>query len=414
MPSGLPPLPGKKAVAVSATVVLAQYQERLRDHICTCKLGDLDDAALEAAVRTCLDSDEMVRAATRRATKASVAAGRVAYDPRRAALCLREWAAMCAGTNSRTGDTCKGVFRGLVPLGGACLGIHDCAQGHCHGGDLEHKMGVCTAYAVAGKVCKTLVDCLHTRGTQGPMSCIRGRCAPTPTTVGAKCSLVCSASLVCDPKTKTCQKKLSRGSPCVERGWATDCAKGQACLRTALGLRCTPKRGERESCVRWKGAGDNTEEACQSGFLCLATPKGDQCMPIVRPGGVCRHPGQCRTRAIGGAFCFGYRPGHPGRCERLPVGGESCAVREKGARRCGWPYVCHLSRQVYVTKLVNKNPCSAGYCGGSYRRLTCVRGVCRKRLARGAACTAFDPERRDRSPRCLVGLSCVKGVCTPD
>jgi hypothetical protein len=231
------------------------------------------------------------------ATAASAAAGRLAYDPARAAACLSQLEqASC--TNSTDSVDCAQAVVGQANPGGACNDLHtvfsECAPGSYCDAAAYACGGTCRQYAPAGGSCA-----LPATGT-------RVRCAPHTS---------------CDTTTNICVADAAEGQPCGSCVTTQYCDRAGADGGTSVSGVCRPRQTSgacptgvecqtgytcstangAKTCVRWKFTG----EACIIGQ--------NECYPLT----YCGADGRCSADgAPGGASCGKQANGETVRCAR--------------------------------------------------------------------------------------------------
>lgn len=280
------------------------------------------------------------------ALEASIAAGRIQYDPVKGATCLAEATALgCDDFFARSPlalPACRAALVGTVAADGACIAHAACADGlfcsrpteearcegtcaaigagrcdadaHCPAGQrCVHDWQVgnhCAAPSTAGAPCNVDEACaagLHCPYAEGGSTC---RALPA---VGELCSGACVAGSTCALAPGAAESRCTRtpvaGDPCVD----ASCADGFWCDLDASeqGL-CRARAASGEPC---------TASSCAAGLVCVGAPA--TCRPVAALGEPCVDDTHCGAyRAVTLAFC---EPGSD-TCALLPDVGEPCAA----------------------------------------------------------------------------------------
>lgn len=229
---------------------------------------------------------------------ASIAEGRLGYDPVNAQRCLDAVSsAPCdAALAARSeGLVCDVVVRPRAAMGETCRSDLECEGGVCvHAPSCA---GTCVPYASYGAACGTpdLANtcdptvawcdgtCRPKRGKGQPCGsdvecvigavCIAGRCAdPVTLDDGAMCGNgdPCRSGRYCDPATRLCNKQLQRGLACAS---ATACQDGLVCrgLDGDTQGTCTDWQDVGSSCSTTGVSGCPASQTCIAG-VCTAPP----------------------------------------------------------------------------------------------------------------------------------------------
>lgn len=208
--------------------------------------------------------------------RASVDAGRIAYDPAMATECLAAIeAATCAELDGGSGPAvCDGVFTGTVADGDVCGSSDECATGWCDAGITCPWL--CAARKPEGSDCSDSGECLS-----GACDWATHLCVPdVPGAEGEPCGRgvdSCLPGLYCD--SGVCRPRLAVAEYCS--GFNNDCQTGLGC---AEDRRCRPLVPVGESCAA---------AACGMGVYCSAAA-GTRCADIPwRAGDDCAEHGGC-------------------------------------------------------------------------------------------------------------------------
>lgn len=405
LPNALPALAGQPGGPEGPAPLQVQDYLRLTvEAQCACRAREAADSAAELA--HCRASTGAMNRDTDEATTQGIAAGRVVYDARAAAGCLREQQKCDAG---KPAELCDRVFRGTVPLGGTCHFYAECAEGVCSIFAPERlaSSGTCKPKPGVGIPCTDDGDCT---GTDEILDCIDGTCRALPGRVGEHCSVVCVGGETWCDKAATphvCKPALTKDAPC-RPGANPPCGDALACVGDGRKFRCRDRAqgGPGQACDPSQGP----YASCAFLQVCVATPQGGRCADSVDDDEECFGDAQCRFLK---SYCARDSGSQAGRCVRLPVAGEACAPRPIEGGRCARPFLCDLARNVCVDKLAEGAACEGHLCElGRVPSLVCVHGVCRRPQPAGAPC---EPEPEGPSTegelRCARGLECVAGHC---
>jgi hypothetical protein len=277
-------------------------------------IGDLPAAAEDAVCARALRCGQYPDKANCEAVlsfqlqlEADVASGKVIYDGKAAAACLRSYGALgCKiSTVFTPPQACRDAFKGTLADGAACLADEECISQSCNtstctaatccpgvcepqgalgavcavGGncvegafckrDPGAASGVCTALLAAGQPCTTFDECVP--GT----FCFSGNATTTMTCIappaeGQACAGTCDDSAdVCHPVSRTCVRRNAVGESCTAAtcvSYATcDPATLKCVARVAVGGACSPTTA---TCI--------TGLSCENG-ICAAHPDEPAC-----------------------------------------------------------------------------------------------------------------------------------------
>jgi hypothetical protein len=272
----------------------------------------------------------------------AIADGRVEYEGRSAAECLRILRTRgCESVNPRM-PACDAALRGTIPLGGSCWSSVECA-GDAGCDRTSACPGTCAPLRALGEPCVVIEDCAHGLG------CYSGTCQRAARE-GEPCSLFgaeCEGGLVC-----------------VGTGPDPTCRRVESVYTGALGSPCDP---DGSLCIPSSVCAFDRLEGTVPRYVC-ASPA-----PL---GGPCRYafPDACLAGQRCDADPFGMGGSFDGTCRPLPVHGEPCA----GGSACAAHHVC-------VAGVCNRRsriggPCAMGV--DCYSR-TCVGSVCVAPMACG-------------------------------
>jgi hypothetical protein len=157
-----------------------------------------------------------------RSAKASIAAGRLAYDAEAAARCFQAVRAALCPAPPFADPSCAAIFVGQVASGGACASAADCRTGTacrmpvCANGCC---LGMCQAAgppitvtpAPLGAPCQNHSDCAADAYCDAS-----DHCAQMPSEPGAPCLFGCTTGdLHCDPTTLRCVRYADLGAACA-------------------------------------------------------------------------------------------------------------------------------------------------------------------------------------------------------
>jgi hypothetical protein len=283
---------------------------------------------------------------------ASIAAGRMGFDPSAAATCAASLAGVTSCGGSLTLAGCDRATPPLVPLGGTCKSFYndffpttECiGDSYCQEGASHACTGVCTARAAIGASCSFV---------SGPM---------------------CTIDAICDVNTSRCAAPLAANQPCVGPGQAS-CQNGFYCDTSRAdggtsGL-CQPQR---QSGVCTVG-----DSSCAGPSHCVGPSGAQTCAPPKQVGDACT-PGARECDGLG--FC-----GSDGKCtDTLMAVGQACGSVSGEIVNCQ----------------------TSAYCVAT----TGGMGVCQLKKQPGAACTGALGECDGNNGHCdTPTLTCV--VCPP-
>jgi hypothetical protein len=345
---------GGGAGSVPLSGFCAAYAEASCDYLLRCGVVGDRDRCLTSVAWTCPTEE----CPTVRFARASVAAGRQAYDAGAAGECFAAARTRLACGRQVLLDadpSCEAIFTGQVPTQGVCFNDEDCADDAFCSSDTKTCPSTCQPRRGVGatverrRECQSgLVDfntkcaeplgvggdCL--KGICGPgLSCVvnaeGGRCAPLGG-LGATCQPLgqgCAAGLVCvssGQAAPTCQRPGSLGQSC-SGNLLSDCQLDLSCGHGVDGgLTC--------EAARPAGAACRPDTLCAAGTRCVTTADGDgTCEALGTLGSACRRSTDCGC----GLFCGGadggtctVRAGLGGPCPHPPgaTGGPECLGSE--------------------------------------------------------------------------------------
>lgn len=237
--------------------------------------------------------------------RASIAAGRIVYDPERARRCVNGSMNIACGADVETED-CRNTFQGLVPDGGECTNAEECgAESDCVGANGCEMRGTCVHVPQRGESCT--VECAgdsfcddsgmcsarHAMGAScgsdlecdPQLACIGGACAPRTRPVeGEECEGSCAPGFVCDDseRGRVCRTPRTDGT-CTN---ALDCPERQLCQ-------------DDSTCGPYPTAGQACRFVCASGARCLE----GMCYTIIETGSPCQYNGECATTHCNAGTC---------------------------------------------------------------------------------------------------------------
>jgi hypothetical protein len=319
------------------------------------RCGGIGASELAACNR---DGPAIVRAAAFGLINSWIAGGRVAFDGAAARRCLDDVGALDCGFHAPpSGEAdCSAVFRGLVPVGGACSDSIQCAGGWCQQ-PAPSCSGVCRALVGAGGSCAAGEHCADALFCDPVMFvCTQKRSVGGPCLGGAQCSdgLICAgAAPFGQGGTCTVRPAGVAGDPCElalvgdSCAPAFSCSGGHCVARAAAGASCDPgsgcvdgftclaSAGGMQSCTAWLDVGEacttvNGSSACPADQICDSNTQ--RCtLPSTGIGVPCQSTADCSSGVYkGGAYCdpaslrCAVRPTIGDAC--TPSGNEPCAL----------------------------------------------------------------------------------------
>ena len=213
--------------------------------------------------------------------------GRAAFDATQAQLCLDALTGRDCDRVNETPTACFNSVRGLVPDGGACSWLFECAHGFC-GGD-----------------------------NGCPSKC------PGALTLGAECpgkgNVQCDQRLGIDCIASVCSAPLAVGGTCDE---SSRCAMGLFC--DSFDSKCATKKNEQVVCA--------VDEECVHGLYCQLSGDAGLCRKKVAQGKPCgddaNHARSAASECADGLLCAGFslKPPHPGVCSAPGDVGAACTA----------------------------------------------------------------------------------------
>ena len=308
---------------------------------------------------------------------ASVAAGRMTYDPAKGQACkdLADGllATSCFGENSPvlTGATlppaCDQMFTGTVANGASCYDTEECAAGYC---DFSANTcpGTCTAKKAAAASCDDDEEC------QAGLSCESGTCA-APLALGASCGGNvpgdCGQGLYCNDSGKCSNVKVALGDDCTSN---TMCPDGAACIRSNFSVPtglCTQVQPEGGTCNSGGFFFFPFSLECKGIQVCAGLQVDPSMDAVVTPG-TCTIPqsvgGPCFPNAgtLGGNGCFIDLVCDPAtqKCAAAPAVGQACITG-----RCAEGAYCNPTNDTCAAKKADGATCAEseeclGACSG--------------------------------------------------
>lgn len=175
-----------------------------------------------------------------------------------------------------TPPACQALFRGKVPVGGACRSSLECeGDQHCSGSS-PNRAGVCAPPAGVGASCGTHVDALAAYTLTRDLERSHPFCTDF-------CSLL----------SHKCEAPPAEGARCAA---SVNCAKGHTCVQGACSA--APRRQRGQSC---KGTN------CEGGLRCV----DGSCRELSRAGQPCKTDFDCAT----------------GGCLAAPNGAATCGAK---------------------------------------------------------------------------------------
>lgn len=387
-------------------------------------------------------------------------AGRMAYDPVSAHACQ----ALGRLNGGRPGLTCPNnpceqVFRGLVPLGGACDDSEDCTgELFCRPTGETSCVGRCAARLSPGAACNPDRDLCERgspcRAADGGFRClvragVGGRCADEKD---------CQPNLGC--ANGSCATRQPVGSACLDTSGHADCLPELGCVRVGSARTCQPRAQLGGSCDRAgngappcvtsecvecnggrciaagiTGAPCTGPTDCRGSFFCgdagtcvFRARRGEPCQVLAaaNPQGSCLYPAD---------FCSVMTPGSAGTCQPKPNTGEPCGAGPGLSSQCqqadDFCRVPSGASGACANKPVAPEACGrdAGL-SPTCREGKCLAGACVAPTAPGTPCTVNDANcrgdafcddtvssapvcalKRAAGAACTTSEQCADGLC---
>lgn len=333
------------AACGSGTVTAAGFPAAFAKAVCAVQAQCRAEAAyLEAQCETdaaSLFAPDLAKA---------IAAGKSAFDPQQAQVCLDGLhARRCERTAPEVDQACERAVAGTVAVGAPCSWLFECKTGRCEPDGPGACPAKCGAVSSEGGSCSA-APCDLRAG----LRCVDNVCSKLHA-VGQKCSSTsdCAVALYCDGFGKCTQRAFEQAScdsdeQCAAGLYCDSASNGGLCRKQiAFGSACTAASAEsiRFACVDGDvcrgfsfaktGATQGTcaplgelgascvaaaqVTGCGNGLVCTGGTCADK--PV---SGACAHDGDCKD---GVAYCDGTR------CHLLKIAGAACASATECASR---------------------------------------------------------------------------------
>lgn len=239
---------------------------------------------------------------TRRAAD-SIAAGRAAYDGDAATTCFAATSDAFCLTPAFSDPSCRQVFVGLVPEGGACTANRECQDdGRCEFESCPDQccVGTCGPPAEPlpppgdadfGEPCQNHSDCRPEAYCESD-----GRCTRYPDEEGERCLFGCArGDLFCDVHELVCKRYGAAGERCDPAGEAAPPCDPAWAVCDGV---CRPRPGLGERC-------NDSDRLCVPGTLCDL--EAGVCVGLEPHGEPCESSAQCRGECdLGAGVCAPY------------------------------------------------------------------------------------------------------------
>ena len=296
----------------------------------------------------------------------ALAAGKSAFDPQQAQICLDGLRARgCERTAPEVDQACERTVTGTVAQGVACSWVFECATGRCEPDGPGACPAKCGAVSAEGASCAA-APCDLRAG----LRCINNVCAKLHA-VDQKCSSSsdCAAGLFCDGLGK-CALRAAAQASCDS---GEQCAAGLFCDTAPNGGLCRKQSGNGATCTA--ASADAIRFACEGGQICKgfkfaktgATP--GICAPLGEVGASCVALAQV-TGCGDGLVCAGSI------CKDKPVSGP-CAQDgdcKNGVAFCDGTQ-CNLLKSAGVA-CAGSTECASRFCEPSTGKCADSNGAC--------------------------------------
>ncbi len=296
----------------------------------------------------------------------AVDAGRIRYDAAAAGRCLANLNASCGAFSGglEADDDCKGVFVGLVPLGGTCYQDEECA-GDAHCDESAGCPGVCEASATLGQACDDVPCSRNAEGVR--LECTSTTANPNPHCVAVAFDVVGAG--------ESCGEVVADGESQLQ----AVCDTGLYCKRNlgaAVG-NCAVPIPQLQTCVP-------NLDACAGDASCVAAPAGGfRCEPFTvatTAGAICDPTEQAFCHPLARLDCVG------GTCTTVGTGAVGQPCRTSFGTDCNAGLYCDDSgaSPVCATLIADGQPCdtdfeeacASGFCDDSGASPVCGSPLC--------------------------------------
>ena len=313
---------------------------------------------------------------------ASVAAGRMAYDPAKGQACKAYadglLATSCYGENSPLdmsmtsmppeGEACEQMFTGKVANGASCYDTDECSAGYC-----DFSNAACPGTCAAKKA--AAADCDRDEECQAGLECGNSGSCAAPLAKGATCGNgagTCGDGLFCDASGKCSDVKVAVGATCTDDDM---CPAGAACIRANFMSQsgtCKAKAGAGGSCSSGGVFIFGLSPECKGAQVCAGLQTGAN--DAVVTAGSCAAPqgvgATCypNSNALGGNGCFVDLVCDPAskKCAAAPAVGKPCITG-----RCATDAYCNASNTCVAKKADGASCTQSDECVGDCNNGTC-------------------------------------------